>query len=75
MGLYDDCPCNGCEKPKRHIGCHSHCPDKAKWDKKTKATKDAILTEQKRNEQATSFLVESQLRVAKRLKINNRRWR
>lgn len=73
MGMYDDCPCKYCVKPKRHPGCHGHCKEKDEWDDTIKAAKDAIRTEQKRNEQATSFLVESQMKVAKRLKLN--KWR
>lgn len=73
MGLYDDCPCKYCVPPKRHPGCHGHCKDEDKWNEKKKTAQDAIRTEQKRNEQATSFLVESQMRVARRLKLN--KWR
>ena len=73
MGLYDDCPCKHCVKPKRHPGCHGHYKEKDEWDDTIKTAKDAIRTEQKRDEQATSFLVASQMRVAKRLKLN--KWR
>ena len=24
-------PCNGCIPPKRHLGCHGHCPDYIEW--------------------------------------------
>ena len=73
MGLYDECPCKHCVKPKRHPGYHGHCKEKDEWDDTIKAAKDAIRTEQKRDEQATSFLVASQMRVAKRLKLNKGR--
>ena len=73
MGLYDDCPCKDCVPPKRHPGCHRNCKEKDEWNDTVKAAKDAIITEQKRHDQATGFLVESQFRVAKRLKLN--RWR
>lgn len=26
-----DCPCNGCEKPIRHIGCHGTCKRFKDW--------------------------------------------
>lgn len=25
------CPCKGCEAPKRHHGCHSHCEAYLDW--------------------------------------------
>ena len=25
------CPCNGCVAHKRHLGCHSTCPDHKEW--------------------------------------------
>ena len=25
------CPCKGCEAPKRHPGCHSHCEAYLAW--------------------------------------------
>ena len=73
MGMYDDCPCRYCVPPKRHLGCHGHCKEKDDWDDTRKAARDAIKTEQERHNQATGFLVESQMKVAKRLKLN--KWR
>ena len=26
------CPCKGCVAPKRHSGCHSHCPEYIEWN-------------------------------------------
>ena len=26
-----NCPCKGCVKPKRHIGCHDHCEEYLKF--------------------------------------------
>ena len=70
MGLYSDCPCKDCVPPKRHELCHSTCPDKKAWDEKKKAAIDAIKAEKDRHIEATGFIVDSQLRVARRLKLN-----
>ncbi len=28
----DDCPCNGCNPPKRQSGCHGVCNEYIDWD-------------------------------------------
>lgn len=27
----EDNPCYGCVAPKRHLGCHDRCPERAAW--------------------------------------------
>jgi hypothetical protein len=73
MGLYDDCPCKGCVAPKRHDLCHSTCEDKKAWDESRKSLFKKVRKERIKDYQATSFLVESQQKVARRLRMN--KWR
>lgn len=71
--FYCTCPCKDCIKPKRHPGCHADCADKLEWDvKKDKLMKD-IQSEKSKRYESIGFLVDSQLRVAKRTQKN--RWR
>lgn len=53
-----DCPCNGCEPPKRHVGCKSDCPEWEPWLKVKEARDKAerereagtIISDSKRKE-------------------------
>lgn len=58
MGIYDGCPCHGCEKPKRHYGCHSTCPDKRKWDADRNGVKEKVGNEKKKHYTAAALLSE-----------------
>lgn len=40
--MNESCPCNGCVAPKRHAGCHSTCPDYAKWNTEHQQELDKI---------------------------------
>lgn len=71
--FYRTCPCKNCVAPKRHPGCHSDCSDKREWDTKKDKLMQEIQAEKSKQYEATGFLVDSQLRVAKRLKMN--KWR
>lgn len=43
----EDNPCYGCEKPKRHEGCHSTCDERKVYKEKLDAEK-AVIKEGKR---------------------------
>ncbi len=73
MGIYDDCPCFGCEKPKRHYGCHSTCPDKAQWDANKKGIKDKIYYEKKKGYDASAVLAEGVEKARKKAATRTRR--
>lgn len=68
MGMYDSCPCKGCEPPKRHCKCHGHCEDKLVWDNKLKATKEAIARDKEQHYQATGFLADNAAKTVHRLR-------
>ena len=38
--------CYGCEKPKRHVGCHSTCPEYLEQHKANEELKKKIRNEQ-----------------------------
>ena len=73
MGMNDDRPCRGCVEPKRHPGCHADCPDDLAWVEAHKTRFDAMKEEHDKHYEAMSFIVRSQLRTAKRLRLN--RWK
>ena len=65
MGIYSDCPCRGCETPKRHELCHSHCPEKLAWDEKHRDIKQKIFEEKSRDYVANKYTIDSVRRIAK----------
>ena len=70
MGMNDDRPCRGCVPPKRHPGCHADCPEDLAWVKEHKECFEAAKAERNKHIEATGFIVDSQLRTAKRLRLN-----
>lgn len=34
-------PCRYCVPPKRHLGCHDRCPDRAEWLEELARAKEA----------------------------------
>lgn len=40
-----DNPCYGCVEPKRHLGCHSECPEREAYITKLRAEKAKIKKE------------------------------
>lgn len=73
VGIYDDCPCFGCEKPKRHYGCHSKCPDKARWDADKKELMDKINSEKQKDYTAGAVLAEGAAKARKKAAQRKRR--
>ena len=65
MGLYDKCPCRGCEAPKRHPGCHGTCEDKAEWDRDFSEAKKAVRQERERDHIVSGFVLGNSSRVQK----------
>lgn len=68
--FYRTCPCKNCVAPKRHPGCHSTCQFKLAWDEKKDQLMKKIQEEKKKDHEATGFLVDSQMKVVKRLKLD-----
>ena len=43
-----NCPCKGCEPPKRSVGCHGKCEEYITWNKKHVKHLKALKRERER---------------------------
>lgn len=41
-GNLNECPCHGCEAPKRQPGCHAVCPEYKEWNEARQVLLDKI---------------------------------
>jgi len=45
--LYRGNPCEGCQPPKRRMGCHGECPEYREWSETVKERKDRYWEDKK----------------------------
>ena len=65
-------PCKGCTEPKRHLGCHDHCPEYQKVKAEDWELKKKIRQETKGDYELTKLRAE---KYTKRLrKFGNDIW-
>ena len=48
--MTEHCPCDGCIPPKRHIGCHTNCPDYIRWKKQLEEAKAIRIRENEKKD-------------------------
>lgn len=63
-----DNPCNGCVPPKRHLGCHDRCPDRAEWLGELELSKKYMKKEMEDLSAITDYSQQSWRRVGRRFR-------
>lgn len=63
MGMYEKCPCRGCEPPEREPGCHARCEKYLTWKASKQEIKDKIRYEREKEYNAAGLLHDSYIRT------------